>query len=244
MRGSLPQQERVNDMGKHSGRYAVLAEKVDRERYYSPEEAIALVKESANAAFDETVEVALKLGIQRGKSDQTVRGTMVLPHGTGKVPRVAVFADGEAAQMAKDAGADRVGSDDLIAAIDEGWEEFDILVAHPSMMPMVGRLGRKLGPRMPNKKAGNITEDVGGAVTTLKAGKVEFRADRGGVVHLPVGKASFAQQQLLENLQAVIDAVMGARPAGVSGRFIQSASLSSTMGPGVKLDLRALAGAK
>ena len=231
-------------MGKHSGRYAAVAEKVDRERYYGPEEAIGLVKENATASFDETVEIALKLGIQRGRGDQTVRGTVILPHGTGKVPRVAVFADGEAAQQAEEAGADRVGSDDLVAAIDEGWEEFDVLVAHPAMMPMVGRLGRKLGPRMPNKKAGNITEDVGAAVTTLKAGKVEFRADRGGVVHLPVGKASFAAEQLLENLETIIDAISTARPPGVSGRFILSATLTSTMGPGIKLDLRLLPGIK
>jgi large subunit ribosomal protein L1 len=231
-------------MGKHSGRYVALAEKIDREHLYGPEEAATLVKQNATASFDETVEIALKLNIQKGRGDQTVRGTMVLPHGTGKVPRVAVFADGEAAQQAKDAGADRVGSDDLVSAIDEGWEDFDVLVAHPSMMQMVGRLGRKLGPRMPNKKAGNITDDVATAVSTLKAGKVEYRADRGGVVHLPVGKASFADEQLVENLHAVIEAIVAARPAGISGRFIQSASLSSTMGPGVKLDLRVLTGVK
>ncbi len=231
-------------MAKHSGRYATSAERVDRERSYSPEEAVGLVKEMATANFDETVEIALKLGVDPDKGEQNVRGTMVLPHGTGKVPRVAVFADGAAAQAAEEAGADRVGAEDLVAAIEAGWEGFDVLVAHPAMMPMVGRLGRTLGPRMPNKKAGNITEDVAAAVSNLKAGKVEFRIDRGAVVHLPAGKVSFSDQQLLENLAALIESISAARPAGVAGRFIESASLSSSMGPGVKLDLRELAGLK
>ncbi len=231
-------------MAKHSGRYAALAEKVDRERYYSPQEAVSLVKEMATANFDETVEIALKLGVDPSKGEENVRGTMVLPHGTGKVPRVAVFAEGEAAQAAQEAGADRVGAEDLVAAIEQGWDDFDVLVAHPAMMSTVGRLGRTLGPRMPNKKAGNITEDIAGAVSNLKAGKVEFRTDRGAVVHLPVGKVSFDGEQLLENLAALIESIVAARPAGVTGRFIESASLSSSMGPGIKLDLRELAGLK
>ncbi len=231
-------------MAKASGRYATLVEKVDKARYYSPEAAVGLVKEMATANFDETVEIAVKLGVDPGKGDQNVRGTMVLPHGTGKVPRVAVFAEGEAAQAAEEAGADRVGSEDLVGAIEAGWEEFDVLVAHPALMQTVGRLGRTLGPRMPNKKAGNITEDVGAAVSNLKAGKIEFRMDRGAVIHLPVGKASFTAQQLLENLQALIESLVAARPPGVPGRFIQSASLCSSMGPAVKLDLRELVGIK
>ncbi len=229
-------------MPKHGSRYAALAEKVDKQRYYDPRGAVALIKEAATAKFDETVEIAIKLGVDPDKGEQNVRGTMVLPHGTGKVPRVAVFADGEAAQAAKEAGADRVGSDDLVAAIEEGWEDFDILVAHPAMMSMVGRLGRQLGPRMPNKKAGNITDDVGAAVKNLKAGKIEFRIDRGAVVHLPLGKVSFTEDQLAENLEALIEAIMAARPSGISGRFVLSATISSTMGPGIKLDLRELAG--
>ena len=231
-------------MAKHSGRYAALAEKVDRERYYSPEEAVGLVKEMASANFDETVEIALKLGVDPSKGEQNVRGTMVLPHGTGKVPRVAVFAEGQDAQAAQEAGADRVGAEDLVAAIEQGWEDFDVLVAHPAMMSTVGRLGRALGPRMPNKKAGNITEDIAAAVSNLKAGKVEFRTDRGAVIHLPVGKVSFSHEQLLEHLAALIEAIVAARPASVSGRFVQSASICSSMGPGIKLDLRELAGLK
>ena len=227
-------------MGKHSGRYTALAEKVDKTLHYSPQEAIALVKELADAGFDETVEIAIKLGVDPNKGEQNVRGSLVLPHGTGKVPRVAVFADGEAAQAAKEAGADRVGGEDLIAAIDEGWEDFDILVAHPAMMRFVGKLGRKLGPRMPNKKAGNITDDVGAAVEGLKGGKVEFRVDRGAVVRLGIGKASFADQHLVENLAALMDSILAARPAGVQGRYVISAVMSSSMGPGLKLDVREL----
>lgn len=227
-------------MPKHSGRYTALAEKVDKQRYYTPEEAMKLVKENATAGFDETVEIHIKLGVNPNKGEQNVRGTLLLPHGTGKVPRVAVFADGEAAAAATAAGADRVGSEDLVEAIEGGWDEFDVLVAHPSMMRIVGRLGRVLGPRMPNKKAGNITEDVGGAVENLKGGKVEFRVDRGAVMHLGIGKASFSDEQLLENLAALVDAVMAARPSGVQGRYVVSAALTSSMGPGVKLDTRVL----
>ena len=227
-------------MGKHSGRYTALAENVDKTQQYNRQEAVALVKETGNAGFDETVEVAIKLGVDPNKGEQNVRGSLILPHGTGNVPRVAVFADGEAAQAAKEAGADRVGSEDLIAAIDEGWEDFDILVAHPAMMRFVGKLGRKLGPRMPNKKAGNITDDVGAAVENLKAGKVEFRVDRGAVIRLGIGKVSFTDQQLIENLIALMASILAARPGGLQSRYVISAVMSSSMGPGIKLDVRDL----
>jgi len=199
------------------------------------EEAIGLAKQTASAGFNETIEVAIKLGADPSKGDQSVRGTLILPHGTGNVPRVAVFAEGEPAQQAREAGADRVGGEDLVAAIDEGWGDFDILVAHPAMMRHVGKLGKKLGPRMPNKKAGNITEDVGGAVTELKAGKVEFRMDRGAVLHVAIGKSSFSQEQLVENFSALLKAVLAARPSAVSGRYIRGIAVSASMGPGIKV---------
>jgi len=220
-----------------SKRYREAAEKVDRLQQYPVEEALALVKETASADFDETVEVAIKLGVQSGKGEQNVRGTVVLPHGTGKVPRVAVFAEGEAVRAAEAAGADRVGGEDLVQAIDEGWDEFDILVAQPSMMKIVGPLGKKLGPRMPSKKAGNISDDVAAAVEALKSGRAEFKMDRGAVLHVSIGKVSFEMEQLKENLETLLDAVMAARPAGISGRYIRSISVSSSMGPGVKVDI-------
>lgn len=231
-------------MAKHSGRFTALGEKIDKTCLYSLEDAVALCKETATAKFDEAVEIAIKLNVNPSKGEQNVRGTITLPHGTGRVPRVAVFAEGEAAQQAEAAGADRVGGEDLVSAIDEGWEDFDILVAHPGMMRYVGRLGRILGPRMPNKKAGNITEDVGGAVAGLKAGKLEYRVDRGGVIHLCVGRASFEAQQLVENITALVDTIAAVRPPGVSGRYIVSAAMCSSMGPGVKLDIRAMSGVK
>ena len=225
-------------MTKHSKRFQQLREKVDRQKQHGLPEAISLVKEMATANFDETIEIAIKLGADPSKGDQTVRGTLVLPHGTGKVPKVAVFAEGEIAKSAQEAGADRAGGEDLIAAIEEGWEDFDILVAHPAMMAEVGkRLGRLLGPRMPNKKAGNITEDVAGAVTELKSGKVEYRMDRGGVVHVPIGKVSFTDEQLTENLASLLQTINQARPAAVTGRFIRGVAIASSMGPGIKLDL-------
>ncbi|HUS80046.1 MAG TPA: 50S ribosomal protein L1, partial [Armatimonadota bacterium] len=200
------------------------------------DEALALVKQLASAGFDETVEVAIKLGVQPGKGDQNVRGTIVLPHGTGKVPRVAVFAEGETVRAAEAAGADRVGGEDLVKAIDEGWDEFDILVAQPSMMRVVGPLGKKLGPRMPSKKAGNVTDDVAAAVAALKSGRAEFKMDRGAVLHVSIGKVSFDAQQLKENLQVLMGAVIAARPSSASGRYIRSIAVSSSMGPGIMLD--------
>ena len=224
-------------MAKRSKRYTALLEKVDRERYYSIDEAIELVKQTASAKFDETVEAHIKLGVDPAKGEQQVRGTVVLPHGTGKVPRVAVFAEGEVAKQALEAGADRVGAEDLVQDIENGWEDFDILVAQPQLMRIVGRLGRKLGPRMPSKKAGTITQDVADVVRELKSGRVEFRIDRGGVIHAPIGKVSFESQQLRENLLTLLEAILNARPSGVTGRYIRSITLSSSMGPGIKVNV-------
>lgn len=223
-----------------SKRFQKSAELVDPNLTYSLEDALALVKEGASASFDETVEIAIKLGVEPGKGEQNVRGTVVLPHGTGKVPRVAVFAEGEAVREAETAGADRVGSDDLVKAISEGWNEFDILVAQPAMMRMVGPLGKSLGPRMPSKKAGNVTDDVAGAVTALKSGRAEFKLDRGAVLHVPIGKVSFETEQLAENFQTLLDAVVAARPSAAVGRFIRSIVISSSMGPGIKIDVAAV----
>lgn len=227
-------------MPKHSKRVRQIRSKLDRTKKYSPEEAVALAKQFATAKFDESVELHLKLGADPAKGDQTVRGTTTLPHGTGKVPRVAVFAEGDAAAAAIAAGADRVGGEDLVAAIQEGWDDFDVLVAHPQMMRIIGPLGRKLGPRMPSKKAGNITEDVGTAVAELKAGKLEYRMDRLGGLHVGIGKVSFTEQQLLENLYSIVGTIVRARPASVTGKFVRSASLATTMGPGLRLDVDAL----
>lgn len=224
-------------MAKRSKRYRQVAQKIEPGVLYDVEQAIALVKEMASAKFDETVEAHIKLGVDPAKSEQQVRGTVVLPHGTGKVPRVVVFAEGEAAKQAEEAGADRVGGEELVQEIEQGWEDFDILVAQPQMMRIVGRLGRKLGPRMPSKKAGTITQDVADVVRELKSGRVEYRIDRGGVIHAPIGRVSFEPQQLAENLYVLLDAIVNARPSGVTGRYIRSITLSSSMGPGVKVDV-------
>jgi large subunit ribosomal protein L1 len=224
-------------MPKHSKRFAELAKQVSRTTYYTVEEAVKLARETSSAKFDETLEMHLKLNANPSKGDQAVRGTIVLPHGTGKVPKVAVFAEGEQAQAAQDAGADRVGGEDLVQAIDEGWGDFDILVAHPSMMRIVGRLGKKLGPRMPSKKSGNVADDVGAAVAELKAGKVEYRMDRGAVVHCPLGKISFSEEQLNQNFLSLLKAIIAARPASVTGRFLKNLSIASSMGPGIKVSI-------
>ncbi len=220
-----------------SRRYEEAREKVEPEQYYTLDEALELIKETATADFDEAVDCAIKLGVTPGKGDQNVRGTVVLPHGTGKVPRVAVFAEGEAVREAEAAGADRVGAEDLVQAIQEGWSDFDILVAQPQMMRVVGPLGKQLGPRMPSKKAGNITDDVAAAVKSLKSGRVEFKMDRGAVLHVPLGRVSFSTEQLRDNFNTLISAVQAARPASATGRFIRSITLSATMGPGIKIDL-------
>jgi large subunit ribosomal protein L1 len=227
-------------MPKHSKRFVDLDSKVDPLARYGLAEAIALAKATATAKFDESVEVALKLNVNPAKGEENVRGTLVLPHGTGKSVRVAVFAEGEAAQAALAAGADRVGTDDLVATIQGGWNEFDVLVAQPQLMRIIGPLGKLLGPRMPSKKAGNVLPDVDKAVEQLKAGRIEYRVDRTGVIHCPVGKVSFTEEQLLENLQALLQAINASRPSTVAGRYILSAALCTTMGPGIKLDLDAV----
>jgi large subunit ribosomal protein L1 len=212
---------------------------VDAEREYSLREAVALLKKLAYARFDETVELAVRLGVDPRKSDQMVRGAVSLPHGTGKKVRVLVFAKGEKEKEAQEAGADYVGAEDLVEKIQKGWLEFDKAVATPDVMSLVGRLGRILGPRglMPNPKTGTVTFDVARAVREIKAGKVEFKVDKGGNVHIPVGKVSFPEEALVENIQEALKAVLRAKPAAAKGKYIRRVSLSSTMGPGIKVDV-------
>jgi len=228
---------------RHSKRYNVIREKVDRNRLYTIEEAAALLKETGSAKFDETVELAARLGVDPKHADQMIRGTVALPHGTGKKIRVLVFAVGEKEQEAKAAGADYVGSDDLVEKIKGGWFDFDVAVATPDMMKVMGALGKILGPRglMPNPKAGTVTMDVGKAVRELKAGRIEYRIDRQAIVAVPVGKVSFSHQQLVENIRAFIDALLKAKPASAKGTYVKGISISSTMGIGVKLDHQTLA---
>ena len=225
-------------MAKRGKRYQEAVKTVDSERLYTPAEAVELVKKNATAKFDETVEVALKLGVDPRHADQQVRGTVVLPHGTGKSVRVAVFAKGEHAEEAKAAGADFVGAEDLVEEVQNGFLYFDVTVATPDMMGMVGRLGRILGPRglMPNPKAGTVTFEVGKAVEELKAGKIEYRVDRAAGIHVAIGKASFSAQALLGNFRALMDAIIKARPAAAKGQYLRRVAMSSTMGPGVKIN--------
>ncbi len=213
-------------------------DKVDRERIYSPKEAITLAKELASAKFDETVEAHVRLGVDPRQAEQMVRGTVVLPHGTGKTMRVIVFAQGDKAAEAKEAGADEVGSDDLLEKVQGGWMEFDTAVATPDMMGKVGKLGRVLGPRglMPNPKTGTVTFEVGKAVRDAKGGKVEYRVDKFAIMHLIIGKASFEARQLIENYETLIDEIVRAKPAASKGRYIKSISVSTTMGPGILVD--------
>jgi large subunit ribosomal protein L1 len=212
---------------------------VDREKNYSLSEAVKLVKANATAKFDETIEVALNLGVDPRHADQMVRGTVLLPNGTGKTLRVAVFAKGPKADEAKAAGADIVGADDLAAQVTEGKIEFDRCIATPDMMGVVGRLGKVLGPRglMPNPKLGTVTMDVAAAVKAAKGGQVEFRVEKAGLIHAGVGKASFSEEQLEQNVRALIDAVMRAKPTGAKGTYLKKVSMSSTMGPGVKVEV-------
>ena len=212
--------------------------KVDRDKYYEPAEAVALVKECAGRKFDESVDVAIRLGVDPRKADQLVRGTVSLPHGTGKKVRVAVFAEGAAADEAREAGADVIGAQDLVERIQkENFLDFDAAVATPDLMPVVGRIGKLLGPRglMPNPKTGTVTIEVGKAVREIKAGKVEYRVDKGSNVHVPIGKASFEARALEENLHMVLDEVRRAKPASSKGKYIKGVTVSSTMGPGVKV---------
>jgi large subunit ribosomal protein L1 len=223
----------------HKGKkYAAALERFDRETLYPPAEAIGLVKDIANANFDETVELAVRLAVDPRKADQIVRGTLSLPAGTGRTARVVVFAAGEGAAEAREAGADEVGADDLVARVEGGFLDFDVAIATPDLMGQVGKLGRVLGPRglMPNPKTGTVTTDVGKAVTEFKGGRVEYRTDKVGNVHVRVGKVSFTREQLLANVHAVIDELVRAKPAAAKGRYLRSVSVSSTMGPGVHID--------
>ena len=224
---------------KRGKKYVEAAKAVDRATLYDTAEAISLVKKAAVAKFDETIEVHIRTGCDGRHADQQIRGAVVLPHGTGKKVRVLVFAKDAKAEEAKAAGAEFVGAEELIPKIqNEGWFDFDKVVATPNMMSVVGRLGRVLGPKglMPNPKAGTVTMDVAKAVQDLKAGKIEYRLDKTNIIHVPIGKASFTEEQLNENFQTLIDAIIKAKPAAAKGQYIRSATLTSTMGPGVKLN--------
>jgi large subunit ribosomal protein L1 len=223
-------------------KYDDALKRYNRDQLFTPTEALELVKSLAGAKFDETVETAVRLGVDPRKADQMVRGTVALPSGTGKDVRVAVFAAGEAAQAARDAGADLVGADDLAAEIEKGNFAFDVAIATPDLMPMVGKLGRVLGPRglMPNPKTGTVTTDVARAVTEFKGGKVEYRTDRYGNVHVPIGKASFGIDALEANFRALLDELQRAKPASAKGRYLRKIAFSSTMGPGVRVDTNRL----
>jgi large subunit ribosomal protein L1 len=225
-------------MSKHGKRYRQALAVIDRERVYSPLEAIKLMKNAEGPKFDETVEVHFNLGLNVRHAEQQLRGTLMLPHGTGKDTRVAVFAEGEKAKEAEEAGADIVGSADLATKIEGGFDDFDVAIATPDMMATVGKLGRILGPRgkMPNPKAGTVTFDVGKAVRDSKAGKLEYRTDRGANVHLAIGKKSFEERQLLENYATVIEEIVRAKPSAAKGRYIHSITLASSMGPGIHVD--------
>jgi large subunit ribosomal protein L1 len=229
-------------VGKHGKRYRQASEQVAK-RPYPLAEAVGLTKQAARAKFDETVEIAMRLGVDPRHADQMVRGTVVLPHGIGKTVRVLVFADGEKAKEAQEAGADHVGGEELAKKILDGWLDFDAVVSTPEMMKVVGRLGRVLGPRglMPNPKTGTVAADVAKAVSEIKAGKVEFRVDKTGIIHAPVGKASFSAAQLQQNAEALIGAILKAKPPAAKGKYVKTLTISSTMGPGVRVDDSTLA---
>jgi large subunit ribosomal protein L1 len=225
-------------MGRHGKAVVEARKEVDREREYSPAEAIALIKQLSHAKFDESVEVHVRTGLNVRHADEQLRGTLALPNGLGKDVKVAVFAQGDKAREAEEAGADVVGADDLAQRVQDGFDDFDVAIATPDLMPVVGRLGRILGPRgkMPNPRVGTVTMDVGRAVEEAKAGKVEYRTDRNAIVHLVIGKRSFDDRGLLENYAAVIDELIRAKPSAAKGRYLRTVTLSSTMGPGVKVD--------
>ncbi|HAP32079.1 MAG TPA: 50S ribosomal protein L1 [Firmicutes bacterium] len=224
-------------MAKHGKKYLEARQKIDRNRQYDPAEAMKLLKEIASASFDETVELAVKLGVNPKHADQQVRGATVLPHGTGRSMRVIVFAKGEKAREAEEAGADFVGAEDLVDKIQNGWLDFDVAVAAPDVMGIVGKLGRILGPRglMPNPKTGTVTFDLTRAIAEIKAGKVEYRTDKAGNIHVPLGKISFHEEQLLGNFYTVIEALIKAKPAAAKGQYFRGIAISATMGPGIKI---------
>jgi len=226
-------------MKEHGKKYLTAVKQVDHEKLYEPREALDLLKQVSFAKFDETVEVHIRTGLDPRHADQIVRGSAVLPHGTGRTQRVLVFAQGDKAREAEAAGADFVGGEDLAQRIQGGWLDFDVAIATPDMMGVVGRLGRVLGPRglMPNPRTGTVTGDVSRVVREVKAGRVEFRVDRTGVLHGPIGKVSFEPQRLAENLGAFIDAITRAKPTGAKGVYLRSITVTSTMGPGLRLDL-------
>ena len=225
-------------MAKHGKSYVAVKEKVDRNREYSPHEAVKLIKETKRAKFDESVEVHFRTGLNVRHADEQLRGTIALPHGLGKEVKIAVFAKGEKAKEAEEAGADVVGAEDLAACIQDGFMDFDVAIATPDMMPVVGRLGRILGPsgKMPNPKVGTVTMDVAKAVTESKAGKVEYRTDRTAIVHMTVGKTSFSDEQLLDNYRAVLEELLRAKPSAAKGKYIRTVTMAATMGPGIKVD--------
>jgi len=223
-------------MAKKSKKYEEAKKLYNRDQKYDPAEALRLVQEMSKRAFDETVEVAVRLGVNPKHADQQVRGSIVLPHGTGKTQRVAVFAKGEKIKEAEDAGADFVGGDELVAKVQEGWLDFDVAVATPDMMGSVGKLGKVLGPRglMPNPKSGTVTFDLEKAISDIKAGKVEYRTEKAGNVHVPIGKVSFSHDQLVENFNTLMEALLKARPVAAKGQYVRSVTVSSTMSPGVR----------
>lgn len=226
-------------MPKHGKKYNTAVKEISRGVFYEPADAIELVKKVATGKFDETVEVAVRLGVDPRHADQQVRGAVVLPHGTGKTRKVLVFAKGDKAKEAEDAGADFVGAEDMVAKIQqEGWLSFDVTIATPDMMGTVGKLGRILGPRglMPNPKTGTVTFDITRAVQEVKAGKIEYRVDKAGIIHAPIGKVSFSSEKLLDNLRTLMDALNRAKPTAAKGQYLKSISLSSTMGPGVRVN--------
>ncbi|MFD1411821.1 50S ribosomal protein L1 [Lapidilactobacillus gannanensis] len=229
-------------MSKHGKKYIEALKQVDKNKEYTAKEAIALLKKVDFAKFDATVEVAYNLNVDPKQADQQIRGAMVLPNGTGKTQKVVVFAEGPQAKAAEEAGADVVGSDDLVQRIQDGWLDFDVAVATPPMMAKVGRLGRVLGPKglMPNPKTGTVTMDVTKAVEEVKAGKVTYRVDKAGLIHAPVGKVSFTEDQLFENFKALDDVILRARPAATKGVYIKSLTLTSTFGPGLAIDTNSL----
>ncbi|HUR83792.1 MAG TPA: 50S ribosomal protein L1 [Solirubrobacteraceae bacterium] len=225
-------------MSKHGKRYLEAREQVDREREYTPREAIDIIRNLPSPKFDESIEIHIRTGLNVRHADEQLRGTIALPNGLGKEVTIAVFAQGDKAREAEEAGADIVGAEDLAKRVEEGFTDFDVAIATPDLMPVVGRLGRVLGPqgKMPNPKVGTVTMDVARAVTEAKAGKIEYRTDRTAIVHLPIGKRSFSDRQLLENYAAVLDELIRAKPSAAKGRYLRTIVLAATMGPGVKVD--------